>query len=313
MPATINLSLIVPVYNEEDSLPILFNRLNKFHLDHSNKIQLEIIFVNDGSIDKSLNLLCQHIKNNAEYKAKLINFSRNFGHQAALLAGYKEARGEVIGCMDADLQDDPEHFIGMLLLWKAGHEVVYGVRSERRNEGLLKKITAAIYYRTLNIISDIQIPLDAGDFRIIDRKVLNILNQLNEKNKFIRGLIPWIGFKQIAYEYTRQGRAKGKTKYTLSKMINLSLDGIISFSVKPLKYVLLLGMLSTLISSTLAVIYLYIKLFTDIKLIPGFSALFIANLFLFSVVFFILGIISIYLSRIYQNTQNRPDFIIEND
>ena len=235
------ISVIVPMYNEELVIEECYKRL-KENITKLKKYDYELIFINDGSKDKTLEKIKELAKQDTNLK--IVSFSRNFGHQAAVTAGLKEVTGDAIVIIDADLQDPPESIPDMVKLWEAGNEVIYGKRKSRKGESHFKLFTAKMFYKTLNALSDVEIPQDTGDFRLVDRKVVDTINKLPEHNKFLRGLFGWVGYKQIPYEYERQERFAGKTKYPLNKMLKLASDGIISFSTKPLKLVGALGIIS---------------------------------------------------------------------
>ena len=239
-------SVIVPMYYEEEVAEECYKRLKKVLEGLSEKYLYEIIFINDGSKDKTLNILENIAQDNKN--VKVISFSRNFGHQCAVTAGLKYITGDAIVIIDADLQDPPELIPEMLKLWEDGNEVIYGKRKSREGESKFKLLTASMFYKTLNALSDVEIPKDTGDFRLVDRKVVEVINSLPEHNKFLRGLFSWVGFKQIPFEYERKERVAGKTKYPLSKMLKLAQDGIFSFSTKPLRIVGTMGIISILIS-----------------------------------------------------------------
>ncbi|MCH5138986.1 glycosyltransferase family 2 protein, partial [Clostridiaceae bacterium UIB06] len=242
METPIILSIIVPVFNEEEVVMETYRRLTK--IVRGIEENYEIVFVNDGSFDSTsykIKKIC-----NKDYHVKLINFSRNFGHQAAITAGMKCSRGKAIIVIDADLQDPPEVIIEMVKKWREGYKVVYGKRISREGETIFKKVTAKLFYRFLNYFSDIKIPTDTGDFRLIDRKVCNVMNGLPEHNRYIRGLVTWVGFSQTGVEFVREKRLAGETKYPLKKMIRFSLDAITSFSSKPLKLASPIGIIISL-------------------------------------------------------------------
>lgn len=239
------ISVIIPMYNEELVIEECYKRL-KENITKLKKYDYELIFINDGSKDKTLEKIKELAKQDTNLK--IVSFSRNFGHQAAVTAGLKEVTGDAIVIIDADLQDPPESIPDMVKLWEAGNEVIYGKRKSRKGESYFKLFTAKMFYKTLNALSDVEIPQDTGDFRLVDRKVVDTINKLPEHNKFLRGLFSWVGYKQVPYEYERQERFAGKTKYPLNKMLKLASDGIISFSTKPLKLVGALGIISIIIS-----------------------------------------------------------------
>ena len=230
-------SVIIPAFNEEAIINETYKKLKKV-MDSVNE-EYELIFINDGSSDNTSNLIKEIcIK---DKRIKLLDFSRNFGHQIAISAGIDFANGKAVVIIDADLQDPPEVIPEMIKKWKEGFEVIYGKRTKRKGETIFKRFTAYIFYRLLKYLSNYDIPLDTGDFRLIDRKVCDAMKKLNEKNRFMRGLISWVGFKQTYVEYVREERVGGQTNYPLRKMITFALDGITSFSYRPLKLAAYLG------------------------------------------------------------------------
>ena len=239
------ISIVIPMYNEHEIANMCYKRINEV-IKQLNNYEYEIIFINDGSKDNTQLILEEIAKE--DKNVKILSSSRNFGHQAAVTAGIKYVTGDAIVIMDADLQDPPELIPDMLKLWEDGNEVIYGKRKARKGESLFKLMTAKMFYNTLNALSDVDIPKDTGDFRLVDRKVVDTINNLPEHNKFLRGLFSWVGYKQYAYEYERQERKAGKTKYPLKKMLKLASDGIVSFSTKPLKIVGGLGIITIIIS-----------------------------------------------------------------
>ena len=239
------ISIVIPMYNEHEIANMCYKRINEV-IKQLNNYEYEIIFINDGSKDNTQLILEEIAKE--DKNVKILSFSRNFGHQAAVTAGIKYVTGDAIVIMDADLQDPPELIPDMLKLWEDGNEVIYGKRKARKGESLFKLMTAKMFYNTLNALSDVDIPKDTGDFRLVDRKVVDTINNLPEHNKFLRGFFSWVGFMQYAYEYERQERKAGKTKYPLKKMLKLASDGIVSFSTKPLKIVGGLGIITIIIS-----------------------------------------------------------------
>ena len=290
------ISLVIPMYYEEEVANECYNKVSNVLKGLEEKYDYEIIFVNDGSKDKTLEILEKIAKE--DEKAKIISFSRNFGHQAAVTAGLKEVTGDAIVIIDADLQDPPVLIPEMLELWEKGNEVIYGKRKTRKGESAFKLLTAKMFYKTLNALSDVEIPKDTGDFRLVDRKVVDVINSLPEHNKFLRGLFSWVGFKQKAYEYERQERFAGKTKYPLKKMLKLASDGIISFSSKPIKLVGALGILSIFISIIILIYALISYIFQLNNLSAGFQLL-------------SLWVISEYIGRIYDEAKGRPQYVID--
>lgn len=299
-------SVIVPLYNEELVIEESYKRMKKV-MDSIGE-NYEIIYINDGSYDKTLEKvekICSHDSN-----IKLINFSRNFGHQMAITAGMEYADGKAIVIIDADLQDPPELISKMLDEWKKGYDVVYGKRLKRKGETFFKKITARTYYRVLKSMTTVDIPVDTGDFRLMDRKVCEALKTLPERNRYVRGLVSWVGFKQTAVEYERDQRFAGETKYPLKKMLKLAFDGITSFSYKPLKFSTYIGVAVSLLSFVMLVFVIIQKIFFPSTTIPGWASLMVINLFFNGLVLIMLGIIGEYIGRIYDEAKGRPMYII---
>ncbi|OPJ60509.1 glycosyltransferase family 2 protein [Clostridium oryzae] len=301
-----SISVVVPMYNEEKVVEECYKRLTKVLI--SLKIEYEIIFVNDGSRDNT-EIILRSIAA-TDTRARVINFSRNFGHQTAVTAGICNAEGDVVVLIDADLQDPPELIEEMVKIKQQGYDVVYGKRKHREGETLFKLITAKYFYRFINYMSDVDIPKDTGDFRLMDRKVVDIFKTMPERNRFIRGMVSWIGFKQTAIEYEREKRFAGKTKYSLSKMINFAYDGIISFSNKPLKFVSLMGLATVFISIVLLIYSIVIKLTTS-HATAGWASIMVTITFLGGMQLFAMGIIGEYIARIYDESKNRPMYVIK--
>ena len=302
------ISVVIPMYYEEEVVKECYERMTKVLSSISN-YEYEIIFVNDGSKDKTLEILEEIAKN--DEKIKIISFARNFGHQCAVTAGLQYVSGDAIVIIDADLQDPPELIPEMLKLWEDGNEVIYGKRKTREGESKFKLLTASMFYNTLNALSDVDIPKDTGDFRLVDRKVVDIINSLPEHNKFLRGLFSWVGFEQKAFEYERKERFAGKTKYPLKKMLKLASDGIIGFSTKPLKLVGGLGSLSIAISFIILIYSILSYAFKWNNLTPGWTSLMITMTFLGGVILISLWMIGEYIARIYDESKARPQYIIK--
>ncbi len=301
------LSLVIPCYNEEEVIEETIKRLTAFYCQLKD-ITVELIFIDDGSKDRTRQILLE--KAIMDDHIKVIGFSRNFGHQIAVTAGIDAAEGDAVVLIDADLQDPPEVICDMLKMWKEGYDVVYGTRLERPGESIFKLFTARIFYRTLNKLSEVPIPLDTGDFRLMDRKVVDVIKAMPEKARFIRGMVSWAGFKQIALPYKRAERFAGVSKYPLRKMLRFATDGILSFSTRPLQFAMGLGILSSG-ASFIGILYvLCIRLFTN-SWVAGWTALMIAILFLGGVQLICVGILGEYIGRIYTETQSRPLYIIE--
>lgn len=304
------ISIVIPMYNEHEIANMCYKRINEV-IKQLNNYEYEIIFINDGSKDNTQLILEEIAKE--DKNVKILSFSRNFGHQAAVTAGIKYVTGDAIVIMDADLQDPPELIPDMLKLWEDGNEVIYGKRKTRKGESLFKLMTAKMFYNTLNALSDVDIPKDTGDFRLVDRKVVDTINNLPEHNKFLRGLFSWVGYKQYAYEYERQERKAGKTKYPLKKMLKLASDGIIGFSTKPLKLVGALGILSIVVSFIILIYALISFAFKLNNLSSGWTSLMVAITFFAGVQLLSIWIMSEYVGRIYDETKKRPQYIIDKE
>ncbi|MDN5326985.1 MAG: polyisoprenyl-phosphate glycosyltransferase [Moorella sp. (in: firmicutes)] len=307
MKSKVRYTIIIPVYNEEEVIRETYRRLTL--VMQSLGEPYELLFVNDGSEDRTAEII--EVLAETDDSVRLLNFSRNFGHQIAITAGMDYARGDAIVIIDADLQDPPELIPRMIEKWQEGYEVVYARRVQRKGETLFKKWTASLFYRTLRMMTEVDIPLDTGDFRLIDRKVCDVMHGIREKSRFIRGLISWIGFRQAAIEYIREERFAGKTKYPLKKMLRLAIDGITSFSHKPLKLATYLGLALSLPSFAYLVFSLGLKIFTA-GTISGGRWLITLLLLLNGVNFILLGILGEYIGRIYDETKDRPLYILRN-
>ena len=297
------ISIIIPVLNEEKNLPILYERLKENLKDFG----YEIIFVNDGSYDHSQKVIEKIISR--DKNVKLINLSRNFGHQIAISCGIDHAQGDAAIIIDADLQDPPEVIPAMLKKWQEGFDVVYAVRKVREGESILKKITAFIFYRLMRILSGTKIPLDTGDFRLISKKVILVLRRTREYQRFMRGLISWVGFSQCGIEFMRSKRFSGKTKYPLFSMLKFALDGILSFSLLPLRIVSIMGIITVAILFLLILYSLY-RTITG-QTVPGWASTTVIILFLGSIQLISIGIIGEYLGRVYEEVKRRPLYIID--
>ena len=301
-------SVVVPMYYEEEVANECYNRLTNV-LKNIPNYEYEIVFVNDGSKDKTLDILEEIAKQ--DKNVKIVSFARNFGHQTAVTAGIKYITGDAVVIIDADLQDPPELIPDMLKLWEEGHEVIYGKRKSRDGESKFKLLTAKMFYKTLNALSDVEIPKDTGDFRLVDKKVIDVVNSMPEHNKFLRGLFSWVGFKQKAFEYERKERFAGETKYPLKKMLKLASDGIISFSSKPLKLVGGLGLVTILISVAILIYSLISYVFNLNHLTPGWTSIMVTITLFSGVQLLSIWIMSEYIARIYDETKNRPQYIID--
>lgn len=303
------ISVVIPMYYEEEVAHLCYDRVSTVLKSLSDKYEYEIIFVNDGSKDKTLKIL-KDIANNDKC-VKVISFSRNFGHQAAVTAGIKYITGDAIVIMDADLQDPPELIPEMLKLWEEGNEVIYGKRKTRKGESAFKLLTAKMFYTFLNSMSEVEIPKNTGDFRLVDRKVIDVINSLPEHNKFLRGLFNWVGFEQKAFLYDRPKRELGATKYPFKKMFKLASDGILSFSTKPMKIVGELGVISILFSIAVLIYSLCSYLGQWNNLTPGWTSIMVCITFFAGVQLLSLWVLSEYISRIYDESKGRPEYIIK--
>lgn len=303
------ISIVVPMYFEEKVVDECYRRLTDVAVEAS--LNYELIFVNDGSTDRTLELL-ENISSK-DFHVKVISFSRNFGHQVAVTAGMDKARGDAVVIIDADLQDPPELIPDMIKLWEQGYDVVYGKRKKRDGESWFKLATAKMFYRVLNKMSSVSIPIDTGDFRLVDRKVIEALKKMPEHNRFLRGMSSWIGFKQIPLEYERKERFAGETKYPLKKMIKFALDGIFSFSFKPVKMVEYLGIMTILTALTI-LIYSLMRTLLDINhLIIGWTLILAAVGLFGGIQLLSIGIVGEYIIRIYDESKGRPLYIIDRE
>ena len=300
-----DLSVVVPVFNEEAVLPEFARVLTETLAPAG--LAYEIVFVNDGSSDgtaQRLEALCQK-----DGRVKVIEFSRNFGHQSAMTAGLRAAKGQACVIMDADLQDPPSLVLRMVEQWRSGYDVVYAVRRSRDGETVFKKATAALFYRTLRALAGVDIPPDTGDFRLMDRRVVDVLNSLPERNRFLRGLVSWIGFRQIGVQFDRPARAAGETKFSFWKMLRFALDGLTSFSRVPLRLVTIAGVGAFLASGGVLAWALWVRFFTD-RSVPGWTSLIGIVLLLGGAQLLALGVIGEYLAHIFDEAKGRPTYII---
>ena len=299
------LSVVVPCYNEEEVLSETHRRLSGTLREMG--VSWEIVYVNDGSRDGTLDILRKLARD--DDRVKMISFSRNFGHQIAVSAGMDHASGDAVVLIDADLQDPPEVIAEMLALWRQGYQVVYGRRRTREGETAFKLATARTFYRILNHLSDTPIPLDTGDFRLMDRCVVESIRHMPERDRFLRGMISWVGYRQCALPYDRAKRFAGESKYPLRKMISFALDGILSFSTKPLRVATFMGF-SASAMALLGIVYaLVLRLFTNIW-VSGWTLMFIALLFMGGVQLLCLGIMGEYIGRIYRESKGRPLYFV---
>ena len=301
----IDISVVIPIYNEEKNIPLLYERLRESVTSISENY--ELIFVNDGSKDASIFELMRVAEKDSH--VFYINFSRNFGHQIAVTAGLDHSKGDAVVIIDGDLQDPPELIPELYAKHKEGYEVVYAQRLKRKGEKWFKKVTAKAFYRILQKMTSINIPVDTGDFRLIEKRVVNCLKQMPEQNKFLRGQIAWVGFRQTAVFFERQQRVHGKTGYPFSKMLKFAIDGITSFSDKPLAFVSRAGIFISLLSFVV-ILYAIFSHFVLGRTITGWTSLIISSMFIGGIQLVSVGIIGEYISRINKNVLNRPLYII---
>lgn len=299
------LSVVIPIFNEEPNIELLYQRIRQ--VLENIKYSWELIFVNDGSQDNSGNIVKQ--LREKDKRVKYIEFARNFGHQIAVTAGVNHASGDMVVIIDADLQDPPELILDMVQKWEEGYEVVYAKRKKRKGETWFKLWTARVFYRLLRKITSFDIPLDTGDFRLMDKKVAENLRNMPERSRFIRGMVAWSGFRTIGIEYERDERHAGETKYPFKKMLRFAIDGITSFSYFPLQLASYLGIFFSVISFIAITVVLYLHFFTN-KTIHGWTSTILAVLFIGGIQLFTLGIIGEYLARIGTDVKQRPIYVI---
>lgn len=299
-------SVVLPCLNEEDVLAETLTRLNEMAVAQPG-CRFEFIFVDDGSRDRTAQILWSAAAQ--DDRVKVMRFARNFGQQIAVTAGIEMAKGDAIVLMDADLQDPPEVVATMLELWKEGFDVVYGTRTSRRADTLVKRMTARMFYATINRLSEVPIPTDTGDFRLMSRRVVNVLRQMPERHRFIRGMVSWAGYRQTSIKYDRPERFAGNTKYPLRKMVSFAVDGILSFSIKPLQLSIALGLVAAGIALLGIGYALFMRMFTS-TWVEGWTALMIAVLFIGGVQLLCLGILGEYVGRIYSEVKRRPLYVV---
>ena len=302
----IQFSFVVPIYNEEANIPELYRRLKE--VMEQLEGEMEVILVNDGSGDRSLSLLRQLHAHDRRFC--YLSFSRNFGHQIAVTAGLNFCRGQAIVVMDADLQDPPELVLEMAKRWKEGYAVVYAQRTQRRKENWFKRLMAYAFYRVLRNLADVEIPTDTGDFCLMDRQVVDLLNAMPERNRYLRGLRSWVGFRQTALLFDRDPRFAGEVKYTFRKSLALAINGLASFSQVPLRLSIYLGLFSALLSLLMAVLVLYWRLVSNASALTGLATIMIAIFFLGAVQLVSIGILGEYIGRIYEEVKGRPLYTI---
>jgi glycosyltransferase involved in cell wall biosynthesis len=299
------LSVVAPCFNEEGVLHELYRRISQV-LDGSGETW-ELVLVNDGSRDRTPEIMRElHAQ---DERVKVVDFARNFGHQIAVTAGMDYAQGDAVVLIDADLQDPPELILEMLAKWREGYEVVYAIRAERKGETWFKEVTAKMFYRIIYKITDIDIPMDTGDFRLMDRKVVNALKTMHEKHRFMRGMSVWVGFRQTGVKYVRAERYAGETKYPLKKMLKFAMDGITSFSYFPLQLATYIGFIAALLA-VLGIIVTIILRLSGSHAFLGQATTLVSVLFLGGVQLICLGILGEYLGRIYDEVKGRPLYIV---
>lgn len=301
------LSIVVPVFDEEESITETTRRLVTLRDRLKIEVEVELLFVDDGSKDGSFELL-RKIASEHRY-VKVISFSRNFGHQVAITAGIDYASGDYVAVIDADLQDPPELIEEMYKMAIQGYDVVYGKRRSRTGETVFKKTSAATFYRVLSYMCEIEIPVDTGDFRLMSRRAVDALKQLRERHRFVRGMVPWLGFRSVPLEYDRHERFAGETKYPLRKMLPFAANAILSFSKKPLTLATRLGFVTILAGFLGGVCMLYLRLFTSIT-VPGITAVLLTIVIFSGVQIFLLGIVGEYIARIFEEAKGRPLYIV---
>lgn len=302
-------SIIIPCFNEERVVAETYDQLSAV-LVNDDTLQYELLFVDDGSRDET-GIILRGLAHR-DSRVRLISFSRNFGHQAAVSAGIRHCRGDLAAIIDADLQDPPQVIPEMIRqLRETGSNVVYGVRKRRRGETLFKRVTAKLFYLTLNQLSEVPLPLDTGDFRVIDRKIITAFNALKENNKYVRGLISWMGFKQTPFYYERNARFAGETKYTLRKMLRFASTGIFYFSKKPLKLASSFGCLSVLAGLLLSCWILYNKLASPAYLVSGWTSIILVVIYFGGVQLLTIGILGHYIGSLFDEVKRRPEYIVD--
>ena len=303
-PSRPELSIVIPLFNEEENLPELARRLGA--LIESVDYPTEVVFVNDGSSDRTMELLRAQIECQPAFR--VIDFSRNFGHQAAMYAGLKRAAGRAVVLMDGDLQDPPEIVPQLVERWREGYEVVHAIRRKRK-EGILKRMAYAVYYRLLKTAAYIPVTVDSGDFSLMDRRVVDLIRSMPERNKFLRGLRSWVGFRQTELEYERDARYAGTPKYTVSKLFRLALDGMVSYSFVPLRISYAFGFIVAGGSFILGFGYLFARIFGNRPIPQGFTTLAILILFLGGIQLLAVGMLGEYIGRIYDEVKRRPEYV----
>lgn len=298
-------TIIAPVFNERESLPLLYQRVKEV-MDTTGD-PWELILVDDGSTDGSTDMIREQA--HQDERVRPVIFARNFGHQIAVTAGLDYSRGQAVVIIDADLQDPPEVILEMIQKWREGNEVVYAVRAEREGETWFKTFTASLFYRLIYRITDVKIPMDTGDFRLLDRKVVNVMNSMREKFRFLRGMSAWVGFKQVGVPYRRAARHAGTTKYPFKKMLKLAITAVTGFSYFPLQVATFIGFISAGISILAIPLVIILRVVSEVQFL-GQATTLIAVLFLGGVQLISLGILGEYIGRIYDEVKGRPLYIV---
>ena len=301
------ITIIVPSYNEEEALPYLYERLNTM-MNDLNQYEFEVLFVNDGSKDRTLELIKE--MREKDNRISYVNFSRNFGKETAMIAGLDYATGDAVIFIDADLQDPPELIPELIKYWEEGYDDVYARRSSRKGETFLKKFTSKMYYKVLQSLTRVEIQKDTGDFRLLDRRCVNALKKMRETQRCSKSMFSWIGYNKKEVMYDRDPRIAGTTKWNYKKLIDLAIDGITAFTTSPLRVSTLLS-IPTFLAFVIYLIYIIVKCVTTKVGVEGYQTLILINLFFFGVVILLIGIIGEYLGRIFNETKNRPLYFVD--
>jgi polyisoprenyl-phosphate glycosyltransferase len=302
---SVKYSIVIPLYDEEGIIPLLVERLQQIMSELDGPA--EVVMVDDGSKDATYQLV--RAASAKDPRFKLIQFSRNFGHQVAITAGMDASSGDAVIIMDADLQDPPYVILQMIEKWKEGNEIVYGLRQHREGERLFKTATASMFYGLLHRIAEVDTPVDVGDFRLVDRKALDAFLQMRENNRYVRGMFSWVGFRQAAVPYTREERAVGTTHYTLRKMVKLASNGIMGFSTAPLRLALGAGVFLAIAAVIYGLVAIALKL-SGVSLVPGYASLLFVITFLSGIQLIVMGMVGLYVGRIYDEAKGRPLYVV---
>ena len=309
MKGLVEISIVSPVYNEEAGIGAFYRELKRVCVE--SRIDHEIVFVDDGSSDETFTELSRVRREDAEH-VRVIRFSRNFGHQLAITAGLRAARGRAVVVLDSDLQDPPSLIPEFIRRWRDGHEVVYGQRTQRKGETWFKTWTAHAFYRLIRVLTKIDIPADSGDFYLLDRKVVDVINAMEEHHRFLRGLVAWVGFRRSAVGYVRDVRLSGATKFGLGKMISFAFDAIVSFSFFPLRLAFLAGAAISFVAFLGILATVYVKVFTQ-NTVSGWASLMIVILFLGGIQLLSIGLFGEYVARIGNDVKRRPLYVVRED